>query len=168
MVIIICFHLLPYWNQTIRHLLFKSLQPSDSIWQHRSWSTLVPEGNGWLVAWWHRAITWINVDFKNCTITLKFDRHLSSSVADLLVKFQSDAIGHAKFFRGNINMNLHYVTPSHWYDTSCWNPSSGKTGIYLFYRVSITTADNLATLGARASATMIWTSLNQDNSVPAR
>ena len=39
---------------------------------------------------------------------------------------------------------------------------------YLVYIVNIMAADDLATKGARDSATMIWTYLNQDNSVPAR
>ena len=38
----------------------------------------------------------------------------------------------AKFFRGNINMYLHFIHP-HWHDTGSWNPSSCKTMTYLFY-----------------------------------
>ena len=43
--------------------------------------------------------------------------------------------------------------------TGSWNPSSSKTGTYLFY-----IADVMVTQGARASATMIFTLLKQINS----
>ena len=46
-----------------------------------------------------------------------------------------------------------------------WNPSSCKTRTYLFYIVNIIAADDLATPGARASATVIFTMLNRINSV---
>ena len=42
-------------------------------------------------------------------------------------------------------------------DTGGWNLSSDKTRAYLDYIVSIMTADDLATQGARASAAMIMT-----------
>ena len=53
---------------------------------------------------------------------------------------------HAKFFRGNINIHLHFVSFLH-IDTNAgsWNPSSNKTRIYLFYIVNIMAADVLAT-----------------------
>ena len=44
----------------------------------------------------------------------------------------------------------------------------GKTSSYLFYIADIMGADVLATRGVRASATMILTMLNRNNSVPAR
>ena len=43
-----------------------------------------------------------------------------------------------------------------------------KTITYLFYIVNIMGADVLATQGGRASGTMILTTLNSINSVPAR
>ena len=51
-------------------------------------------------------------------------------------------------------------------NTNSWNPSSSKTRTCLFYIVSIMGADVLATQGARTSATMMFTVLNQINSVP--
>ena len=47
------------------------------------------------------------------------------------------------------------------------NPFSCKTRAYLFYIFNIMGADVLATQGVRASATMIFTMLNQIDSVPA-
>ena len=58
-----------------------------------------------------------------------------------------------------------YVLLPHWHDTGSWNPSSSKTGTYLFYIVMIMGADVLATQGA--PTTMILTMLNRINSVPA-
>ena len=40
-------------------LQLNSLEPIGAIRRQRSGSTLAQE---WLVAWWHQAITWINVD----------------------------------------------------------------------------------------------------------
>ena len=39
-----------------------SLRPSDAIWRHRSGSTLAKVK---LVAWWHQANTWTNVDWSS-------------------------------------------------------------------------------------------------------
>ena len=39
--------------------LVNSLWPSDAIWHQRSWSSVVQV---MLVAWWHQAVTWTNVD----------------------------------------------------------------------------------------------------------
>ena len=47
-----------------------------------------------------------------------------------------------------------------------WNSSLCKTRTYLFCTVNIMGADVVATQGARVSATMILTQLNQDNLVP--
>ena len=74
----------------------------------------------------------------------------------------------ANFFRGNKNIYLHFVIPPHRHDTGSWNPSSSKLRTYQFYIVNIMGADVLATQGARASATMIFTVLNSINLVPAR
>ena len=46
--------------------------------------------------------------------------------------------------------------------------SNGRQGPTWVYKVNIMAADDLATQGARASATMMLTELNQDNSVPTR
>ena len=73
----------------------------------------------------------------------------------------------AKFFKkGQKHIFTFYVIPPHLHVTGSWNPSSSKTRIYQFYIVNIMGADVLATQGARASATMILTLLNQVNSVP--
>ena len=61
-----------------------------------------------------------------------------------------------------------YMIPPHWHGTSSWNPSSCKTGTYLYYIVNIMADDDLAMKGDRASATMIFTMMNQINSVPTR
>ena len=55
-----------------------------------------------------------------------------------------------------------YVFPPHWHNTGSWNPSFCKTRKCLFYINNIMAADDLATQGARASATMLltaWTEL---------
>ena len=75
----------------------------------------------------------------------------------------------AKFFiRRHKNVSIIYIIPPSWIDTGSWNPSSCKTRSCLFCIVNIMAADGLATQGARASAAMLLTQLNQDNSVPAR
>ena len=74
----------------------------------------------------------------------------------------------AKFFIGNKNIFTWYVIPPHGHDTGSWNPSLNETRTYLLYIVNIMGADVLTTQGARASATMIFTILNQIHSVPAR
>ena len=68
---------------------------------------------------------------------------------------------HGKFFRGNKNTHIFtfYVILPHWHDTGGWNPSSSKTRANLFYIVYIMGADDMATQGARASATIYWTEL---------
>ena len=76
---------------------------------------------------------------------------------------------HAKLLqREQKHLFTFYVMYPHWHDTGSWNPSSSKTRTYLFYIVNIMGADGLATEGARVSATIILTMLNQINSVPAR
>ena len=37
-----------------------SLRPTDAIWRHRSGSTLAQ-----VIAWWHQAITWTNVNLSS-------------------------------------------------------------------------------------------------------
>ena len=66
-----------------------------------------------------------------------------------------------------LNFSEIVISPP-WYDAGSWNPSSIKTITYLFYIVNILAADVLATQGARASAAMILTKFNRDNSVPTR
>ena len=70
------------------------------------------------------------------------------------------------FSLGTKNIFTFYVTPPCWHDTGSWNPSSSKTRTFLSYTVNIMGADVLATQEARASATMIFTMLNQNNMVP--
>ena len=60
------------------------------------------------------------------------------------------------------------VIPPYWHAKDNWSPSSHKTRTYLFHIVNIMVADVLTTQGAMASAAMILTQLNRDNSVPAR
>ena len=75
----------------------------------------------------------------------------------------------AKFFRGSINMYLYFnVILPHWHDADSWNPLTCKTRTYLLCIVNIMGADDLATQGAGASATVIFTMLNRINSVSAR
>ena len=57
------------------------------------------------------------------------------------------------------------IIPPHWHDTSCWNPSSCESKTWLVFIVNIMAADDLATQGAMASATMISTLLKRNNSV---
>ena len=71
----------------------------------------------------------------------------------------------ATFFRGN--KTYIYILCSSSRDTGSRNPSSSKTRNELFYIVNIMDADVLATQGARASASIIFTMLNWINSVPA-
>ena len=59
-----------------------------------------------------------------------------------------------------------YGIAPHWHYTVSQNPSSCKTRTFLFYIVNIMAADDLTTQGARASANMIFTMLNQIISVP--
>ena len=73
----------------------------------------------------------------------------------------------AKFFTGNKTYFTFHVIHPHWFGAGSWNPSLGKTWTYLFYIVNIMAADVLVTKWARASATMILTLLNRDDSVPA-
>ena len=71
------------------------------------------------------------------------------------------------FSEGKKNISTFYVISPHWHDTGIWNPSSSKTITYLLYIVNIMGADGLAMQGARASATMLLTMLNQINLGPA-
>ena len=70
---------------------------------------------------------------------------------------------HAKFFRGNKNIYLHFMSFLHMDMTQVVEILP-----HLFYIVHTMSADVLATQGARASSTMIITLLNRINSVPAR
>ena len=71
------------------------------------------------------------------------------------------------YVRSWIIIFTYYVILPHWHDAGSWNPTSSKRKTYLFYIVNIMGADVLATQGARASATMIFTVLNRINWVPA-
>ena len=68
-------------------------------------------------------------------------------------------------FQKEQNIDVHFVSFLH---IVIWNPSSSKARTYLFYIVNVMCADVLATQGATASATIIFTLLNQIHSVPAR
>ena len=59
-----------------------------------------------------------------------------------------------------------YILTPHLHDTVDWTPSSYKARTYIFYMVNIMGADVLATQAARVLATMIFTRLNLNNSVP--
>ena len=67
----------------------------------------------------------------------------------------------AIFSEGLKHILTFYVKAPHWHDKN-------KTITYLFYIVNIMGVDVLATQGARASATTIFTMLNWINSAPAR
>ena len=60
-----------------------------------------------------------------------------------------------------------YTIPPQWQTIDSWNPSLCKTGTYIIYTINIKADDDLATKGARASAAIVLTYLNQDNSFPA-
>ena len=89
---------------------------------------------------------------------LKKERHWCSEMVFFL-------IANIKMFWLRVSTCLmHWVTavkhPPHWHDTGSWNPPSSKIRTCLFYIVNIMGADVLATQGARASATMIFTVLS--------
>ena len=69
----------------------------------------------------------------------------------------------AHFVRGNVNIYLHLI---HSYTQIA--PMWFKTRTYLFYIVNIMGVDAHATQGANAPTNMVFTKLNQINSVPAR
>ena len=71
------------------------------------------------------------------------------------------------FFRGNINIYLHFMSSLHIDMTQVLKNPSSKTMTYIFYIVTIMTTDVLEMKGASVSATMILTKLKRDNSVPA-
>ena len=68
------------------------------------------------------------------------------------------------FHRKPKNVATIYIIPPNWHDTGMWNPSSCKTRSYQFHIAKIMGANALATEGAWASATMILTMLNRNNS----
>ena len=70
------------------------------------------------------------------------------------------------FQRKHKTVSIIYIITPHWHDRGGWSPTPCKTRIYLFYVVSIMGADALANQGARASAPLILTMLNRNNSVP--
>ena len=77
-----------------------------------------------------------------------------------------------KLFVGNLKICLHVLSFLHTdmtqvLGTCNWNPFSSRTKTCLFYMVNIMGVDVLATQGARASATMIFSMLNRNNSVSA-
>ena len=72
------------------------------------------------------------------------------------------------FIRKRKNVSTIHIIPSHWHGTGTWNPSSCRARTCLFYIANVVGAIVLATQGARASSTMIFTLLNRDNSIAAR
>ena len=76
---------------------------------------------------------------------------------------------YVKLFRGNKNIYLHFMSFLHTDMTQVVEmlPSSSKIRTYLFNMVNIMCADVLAPCVARASATMILTTLTRIKSVPA-
>ena len=74
----------------------------------------------------------------------------------------------AKFFRGNKNIYLHFISFLHIDKAQVVQiVSQVRQGLTLFYIVNIMGADVLLTQGARASSAMIFTMLNQINLVPS-
>ena len=78
----------------------------------------------------------------------------------------------AKFFRGNINIYVHFMSLLHIDKTRVLKilpqVRPGPTYIVFYVIANIMGTDVLVTKGARASAAMILTELNRVNSVPAR
>ena len=62
---------------------------------------------------------------------------------------------------------FHVIAPQ-WHGIGSWNLSSCKTRTYLFYKVNVMVADDLATQRARTSSTMTFIMLNSVNLVPTR
>ena len=146
-----------------------------------------------MVAVWSNGIIWINTDLlstepqtsikfeSTCIIILIQENifeipyfrpyHKQTSVPPSLSMFHKSIISKlnreslnpwcAKLFRENKSIYLH------WHDTGSWNPSSSKERIYLICTFNIMAADDMATQGARASATMIFRLLNQINLITA-
>ena len=88
-----------------------------------------------------------------------------------LASIAKQSVNHLRailFYREQEPIFTFHVIPPHWHDTGCWHPSSSNTRTYLFYLVNIMDADVLATQGAKASTSMIFTMLHQINSVPTR
>ena len=59
------------WGMLVVFCEFNSLWPSDAIWRQRSESTL---DRVMLVSWWHKAITWTNVDSSSVRSILMHSR----------------------------------------------------------------------------------------------
>ena len=96
----------------------------------------------------------------NCTNQFNFLAHLCINTR--LHTFTS------YFFRRSINMYLQFISFLRNIMALVVEILSCKRMMYLFCIVGIVAAADLATQGAKASATMILTSLNRDNSVLAR
>ena len=75
---------------------------------------------------------------------------------------------YAKFFRGNKNIYLHFMSFRHIDMTQVVEILPQVRQECTCSTVNIMGADVLATQGTRASATMIFTMLNRINSFPAR
>ena len=65
-------------------------------------------------------------------------------------------------------ISIIYTIPVHWHETSGWNRTSRKSRTWHFYIINTMGADDLATTGTRALATMVLTMLNRNNSFLAR
>ena len=74
---------------------------------------------------------------------------------------------HAKFFRGNMNIYLHFMPLFHIDMTQIVEIHPHVRPGPAYSIVNIMAADDLATQGARASAPMMFTMLNRINLVPA-
>ena len=66
-----------------------------------------------------------------------------------------------KLFTASIKVCTIHIIPPYWRDAGSWNPFSRKQRTNLFYIENVMGADVLATIGARASATM-FTMLHQN------
>ena len=76
-------------------------------------------------------------------------------------------LNYTKLFRGEKKIYLYFISFLHVDMTQVVEILPQVRRTYLSYMVNIMGADVLATQGARASATMIFTMLNRINSVPA-
>ena len=74
-----------------------------------------------------------------------------------------------KLFIGNVkHISISHIIPPNWHNRSSWNGSLFKTRTYLFYIINIIGADVLATPRTRTSATMVFTMLHWNYSIPVR
>ena len=158
---------------------FISLWPSDAMWQHRSGSTLdqvmaccLTAPSHYLNQCWLNitGVLWHSLKGRNTGNAHKsyyYDRFENYTLKFKATSHQEVNPLHAKFFKGNKKIYLHFMSFFH-IDMAqvveilpqVWQELTYSTRAYWFYIVNIMGAYVLGTQGARASATMIFTMLN--------